>query len=127
MQVDYQDTLPKSAHYAFTAEWWYSPASTRIDHYHIAMDKSKNYWVLWLTWFDDNWFTDEEKIITNIPISEAKDIQTAATMLIAKAWKEEISDYNLDPPEFISQTGMLDMEDIESVVNDIWDEDGEAK
>ena len=94
--------------------------STRIDNYHVVKDKSKNYWVLWLTWFDDNWWRDEEKVLTQIPISEAKDIKTAASILVAKSWKEEIGEYELDHPEFISQTGLLDMDEIKVIVNDIW-------
>ena len=120
MKVNYQKTLPKTAEFIFTAEWWYSPVSTRIDNYHVVKDKSKNYWVLWLTWFDDNWWRDEEKVLTQIPISEAKDIKTAASILVAKSWKEEIGEYELDHPEFISQTGLLDMDEIKVIVNDIW-------
>ena len=125
MQVDLQEKLPKSATYAFTAEWWYSPASTRIDNYFIAKDKSSNYWVLWNAWFDDNWFKDEEDIITEITVGEASDIKSAAKLLITKAWREEKDASSLDYPEFISQTGLLEMDDVENIVNDIWSNNNE--
>ena len=125
MQVKHYETLPESSIYAFTAEWWYSPASTRIDNYFISKDKSGNYWVLWNSWFDDNWFKDEEDVLAEIPVGEAPDIKSAAKLLIAKAWREEKGASSLDHPEFISQTGLLDVEDIEIIADGIWNEDGE--
>ena len=123
MQVELQEKLPKSATYAFTAEWWYSPASTRIDNYYIAKDKSNNYWILWNFWFDDNWFKNEENVLTQIPIGEASDIKNAAKRLIVKSWREEKDASSLNYPEFISQVGLLDMDDVEKIVNEIWCED----
>ena len=125
MQVKHYDNLPESSTYAFTAEWWYSPVSTRIDNYFISKDKSNKYWVLWNSWFDDNWLKDEEDILTEIKVGEASDIKFAAKLLIAKAWREEKGASSLDYPEFISQTGLLDVDDIEEIANSIWDEDGD--
>ena len=44
--------------------------------------------------------------------------------MIAKAWREEKGASSLDHPEFISQTGLLDVEDIEIIADAIWSEDG---
>ena len=99
--------------------------STRIDNYHVVKDKSKNYWVLWLTWFDDNWYKDEEEIIDSILVNGHTDIKEAATQMIKNFWQKERSDQNLTyGPEFITMTGMLDMDDIENLIKEVWSKDG---
>lgn len=121
MKPNYQKTLPQKADFVFTSEWWFSPVSTRIDNLFIAKDKSRNHWVLWLTWFDDNWLKDEERIITSIPIDGYDNANVAAMKLIEKFWKEENINGSLSyGPEFISQTGILDEQDIETLIKKVW-------
>ena len=70
-------------------------------------------------------FKAQVTIFTEITVGEASDVKSAAKLLITKAWREEKDASSLDYPEFISQTGLLDMDDVEDIVNDIWSNNNE--
>ena len=113
--------MPKTADFALTAEWWFSPVSTRIDSLFIAKDKTKRYWVLWLKWFDDNWLKYEERIINAIPSNDENNVNKAAIELIIKFWSEEMDNGSLSyGPEFISQLGIIDENDMKDIIKKVW-------
>tara|TARA_B110000444_G_C18677521_1_gene518143 strand:- start:515 stop:883 length:369 start_codon:yes stop_codon:yes gene_type:complete len=121
MKPKYQKSLPKNADFTFTAEWWFSPVSTRIDTFFIAKDKSKKFWVLWLTWFDDNWLENKERIIDCMLINNSENVKHTAFQIIKKFWiGEKISGFLSFGPEFISQIGILNEDDIEILIKEVW-------
>ena len=108
---------PENSEFLFTAEWAFSPGSSRQDILYISKDKTENYWLLWSGWFDDNYLQNVIECIEEIKVEKKRNIKEAAFSMVVSYWNNE---HGLPEPEFVMETGLFVEEDIDKIVNNVW-------
>ena len=111
---------PKGALFVCTAEWSWSPRHDRCDAYWISRTRNKRWWLLWASWYEDS-IGKDEYVIYYACEGTFKTKRQAAYSLLRDAWKVDAAEQNLDRPHDIDRIGVLSYEDIDNLMNEVWD------
>ena len=120
MKPSIPERPPQDSEFLFSAEWAFSPASSRQDILFISKDENKSYWLLWRGWFDDNYLQNVIECVDSIKIDDAPEILDASHLLVINYWNNETG---LPEPEFITDAGLLEESNIDDIINSVWKDD----
>lgn len=110
---------PKSALFVGAAEWSWLPGRDRLDIYWISRTRHKRWWLLWISYYSD--VTDKnEYAIYLASDAKFKTRWQAAYELLQDAWKADYIEHGLDRPHDIDRYGILNYEDIETIMTEVW-------
>lgn len=112
---------PRSARYLGQVEWAWSPMHSRIDAYHLSMDRSHARWVLWASYFDDcRWGFFDTHIAASAPRAGLQGAD-AAVLLLQAYWRDEAaSESELDAFHWVNQEGLLRAAHLKEVARQVW-------
>lgn len=115
-------SMPSSARYLGQVEWAWSPMHSRIDAYHLSLDRSRSRWLLWVRHHDDNWnrWPDAE-VEARAPRARLA-WHDAAMLLLADYWADARDESNVDRFHWIAQTGALEVGAMSEVARAVWED-----
>lgn len=116
--------MPRSSRYVAQVEWSWSPLHGRIDAYHLSLNRGRDRWVLWVSYFDQtSWRFEGTHIGASAPRAGLQD--TDASMLLLQAyWADDASNANeLDAFHWINEEGMLGSGHLREIERRVWDID----
>ena len=122
MLINMKNTIPAKAIFIASVEWGFSPVSSREDTFYIFLDPNKRTWQLWQTWYDDNYCKDEIEISNTLSTDVTKDVKIAAITMISNYWQSEINMGLSYAPEFIMDTGLLNIDEVNEICNQLWND-----
>jgi hypothetical protein len=114
-------SMPASARYLGQVEWAWSPMHSRIDAYHLSLDRSRSRWLLWVRHYDDNrgrWPSAEVEAFAPRARLAWRD---AAMLLLAEYWTEARDEFDVDRFHWIAQTGVLEVGALSEVARAVWE------
>lgn len=116
-------SMPASARYLGQVEWAWSPMHSRIDAYHLSLDRSRSRWLLWVRHYDTNWdrWPPGSDVEAHAPRARLG-WRDAAMLLLADYWAEARDDEHVDRFHWIAQTGVLEVGALSEVARAVWDE-----
>jgi hypothetical protein len=110
--------LPRSAEYVCQLEWAWSPMHNRIEAFYVS--KSRKHWVLWSSYFDDNYSRWEKDVAA---VCGLKADQKDATMLMLFKHLDDLRrSYEIEHYHWISESGFLSVGEIDAVAREVWNE-----
>jgi hypothetical protein len=112
---------PRNAVFLCKAEWSEAPHHERMESYYLQ--QGGTHWNLWIEQYDDNWGKWEKPfVIARCPCIGLTDRDAAMTLLSA-VLSEEQRRYDSDWGRFdITDTGLLSMEELDTVADAVWGE-----
>lgn len=113
--------MPRTARYVAQLEWSWSPIHHRIDAYHLSLNKTRDRWLLWNSYFDqDSWRFIDSQIVASGPRCKLTAVD-AATLLLHAYWAHEAKgEMELDAPHWINEPGLLDVARLKEIERTVW-------
>lgn len=113
--------MPGSARYVAQVECAWSPMHSRIDAYHLSLNRRRDRWLLWLSFFDDEvWRFTGTHIAASGPRACLSATDAAVLLLQAYWTREAQGDMELDAPHWINQDGLLDVPRLKEIERRVW-------
>lgn len=113
--------IPSTARYVAQVEWSWSPLHGRIDAYHLCLNRARNLWVLWCSYFDQvSWKFVDTHIVASAPRAGLKGADAAILMLQAY-WADEAANENeLDAFHWVNEEGLLGVGHLKEIARRTW-------
>jgi hypothetical protein len=121
--IDCPATRPKSARFVAKVDMFSETSmNERTDVYWLSTNRARSHWILWQSYFDDNWCVWEHQVYAYMP-RRGRDARQAALALLECGWRAEREAGHLtDPPEAIVRDGLLSADEIDRLAQSIWPE-----
>lgn len=114
--------MPWSARYLGQVEWAWSPMHSRIDAYHLSLDRSRSRWLLWVRHYDGNWGRwAGAEVEAHAPRARLA-WRDAAMLLLADYWAHARDEFDVDRFHWIAQSGVLEVGELSEVARAVWEE-----
>ena len=112
-------SMGRATRFLCKIEWSWSPVNERMESYYLQ--RGRSCWILWKKQYDDNYGRWQKPTAITRCLRKELDERSAAMLLLAAAFAEEIRCYNSDPGRFgITETGLLSMAELDVVADSIW-------
>lgn len=113
--------MPYTARYLAQLEWSWSPIHHRIDAYHLSLNKTRDRWLLWGSYFDqDSWKFIDNQVVASGPRCKLTAVDAATLLLYAYWANESRGEMELDAPHWINEPGLLDVARLKEIERTVW-------
>jgi hypothetical protein len=111
--------MGRTASYLCQLEWASSPMHCLLDSFYLH--RGRTHWILWSKSYDDNWGKWEEgQAIARCAVTGLVQ-RDAAMILLAEYLDMRRRDAYLDRFDWINETGLLSVGEIDAVADAVWD------
>lgn len=114
--------MPSSARYLGQVEWAWSPMHSRIDAYHLSLDRSRSRWLLWVRHYDGNWGRWPGADVEAHAARARLAWHDAAMLLLADYWADARDADGVDRFHWIAQSGVLEVGALSEVARAVWED-----
>ena len=124
-EADLPQRFPGAATFVAQVEWAWGPSHDRLDAYYICSNRRRSHWFLWLRCpGNDAWVFRMNSLLYAYCPRRTMDRKTAAIQLLLHAWRYEVAESERDCFDWINDTGLLTVSELQSIARAVWGKQG---